>query len=97
MIKNVVIGKLEDFTYENVKKGLQVLDSGFNLDKVMFDYLQEEFVTYQGMEMDKAIDQYKNNDLSVGDIDAIIWLYTDYRLTYEDNGDDLIITRKVGK
>lgn len=92
--KHVVIGK--DFTYDNIKKGLHELDSKFNLDKVMFDYLQEEFITYQDMEMDKAITQYKNNDLDIGDIDAIIWLYTDYRVTH-NNSNELIIARKVGK
>ena len=97
MKKNhVVIGEIKDFTYDNIKKGLQELDSKFNLDKVMFEYLQEEFVTYQDLEMDKAITQYKNNDLDAGDIDAIIWLYTDYRVTFNDN-EKLIITRKVGK
>ena len=97
MRKNhVVIGEVKDFTYDNVKKGLQELDSKFNLDKVMFEYLQEEFITYQDLEMDKAITQYKNNDLDIGDIDAIVWLYTDYRLTH-NNSNELIITRKVGK
>ena len=94
--KSIVIGKIKDFTYDNIKKGLQELDSKFNLDKVMFEYLQEEFVTYQDMEMDKAITYYKNNDLDIGDIDAIVWLYTDYRLTHNNNN-ELIITRKVGK
>ena len=94
--KHVVIGEIKDFTYDNIKKGLQELDSKFNLDKVMFEYLQEEFVTYQDMEIDKAIAHYKNNDLDIGDIDAIVWLYTDYRLTHNDN-EELIITRKVGK